>query len=48
MEKKYSEVGVQINLYCKNGIDSVGMTEQEKSNGSSICENNKNLLWKKC
>ena len=31
MEKKYSEVGVQINLYCKNGIDSVGMTEQEKA-----------------
>lgn len=29
--KKYSEVGVQINLYCKNGIDSVGMTEQEKA-----------------
>ena len=28
--KKYSEVGVEINLYCKEGMSSVGITEQEK------------------
>ena len=28
--KKYSEVGVEINLYCKEGLSSVGMTEYEK------------------
>ena len=28
--KKYSEVGVKIDLYCREGIDSTGMTEQEK------------------
>lgn len=28
--KKYSEVGVKINFYCKEGLDSVGRTEQEK------------------
>ena len=29
--KKYSEVGVKIDFYCKEGINSVGMTEQEKA-----------------
>ena len=29
--KKYSEVGVKIEFYCKEGINSVGMTEQEKA-----------------
>ena len=29
--KKYSEIGVKIDFYCKEGINSVGMTEQEKA-----------------
>lgn len=36
--KKYSEVGVIINLYCKIGTDSVGITEQEKTMGHPYVE----------
>ena len=42
-------------FYQFSGIvfaDSIAMfeviTPKTESNGSSICENNKNLLWKKC
>lgn len=36
--KKYSEIGVVINLKCGVGINSVGMSEQEKANAHPYVE----------
>ena len=36
--KKYSEIGVEINLKCRIGINSLGMSEQEKASAHPYVE----------
>ena len=37
-EKKYSEVGIKIDFYCKEGMDSIGKTDKEKASAHPYVE----------